>query len=95
MESKHKITADHRIIRQWFEERGGLPASVRGRRIPREDGGVLRIYFENKLPEDYIPVSWDEFFTLFDQSHLALMYEDEIMEGKKSLFFKFVSSDGE
>jgi hypothetical protein len=90
-----KMTMDHVIIKKWVEERGGEPASVPFG-TPDEEEGVLRIRFKGTDEfERFKPISWSEFFTKFDQSHLAFMYEEDMPDGKISKFFKFISMDGE
>lgn len=94
--AKHesKKTTDHETIRRWAEERGGHPASVRG---TSEDGaGVLRIDFEGvgAGEEQLEPLSWDEFFSKFDESHLEFLYQEETQNAGKSRFCKFVAAEG-
>jgi hypothetical protein len=86
--SEAQVTTDHRTIRKWVEDRGGVPTSVEG--TGRKDQpGVLRIDFE---PEDkeLDPISWDDFFAKFDREKLAFLYQDETNDGKVSRFHKFV-----
>ncbi|MCA1454196.1 hypothetical protein I6F35_13355 [Bradyrhizobium sp. BRP22] len=87
-ESEAHTTTDHEVIRDWAEERGGRPATVRA---TEEDGhaGILRIDFGPK-DEGLDRISWDEFFRKFDESELAFLYQDETGEGKPSRFHKFV-----
>ena len=91
-----KVTTDHKIIRQWAEQRGGEPASILDRETPHENAGVLRIRFADSAEEDRVKrISWSDFFTRFEQSHLAFLYEEENAEGDQSRFFKFISRNGE
>jgi hypothetical protein len=87
-ESEAHTTTDHGVIRDWAEERGGRPATVKA---TEEDGqaGILRIDFGPK-DEGLDRISWDEFFRKFDESELAFLYQDETSEGKPSRFHKFV-----
>jgi hypothetical protein len=77
-----KLTRDHETIRRWAEDRGGRPAMVDGTQI-------LRIDF-NEPNEKLTPVSWDEFFRVFDERGLAFLYQERTHEGKISRFNKFV-----
>ena len=63
-----QYTADHAVIQEWVEARGGQPARVRGTDVPR--------FAFSELPPNWEPVSWPEFFTLLERGRLALMYED-------------------
>lgn len=95
LSGKTKMTMDHGTIKNWVEERGGEPASVPFS-TPDEEEGVLRIRFKGTDEfERFTPISWSEFFSKFDQSHLAFMYEEEMPDGKLSKFFRFISMDGE
>jgi hypothetical protein len=87
--SQSKTTTDHDEIRRWVEERGGRPAIVRGTRDG--DSGVLRIDFPGGAGEDELePVSWDEWFEIFDRNQLAFLYQEEKASGEGSTFFKLV-----
>ena len=87
MSSANK-TQDHDVIRKWSEQRGGVPTIVKGTE------GLLRIDFvkgsksggrEDSLEE----VDWEQWFEVFDKSHLTFLYSPE----RESKFFKLVSSD--
>jgi len=41
------------------------------------------------------PISWNDFFEKFDQEKLAMIYQEEKVNGEPSYFFKFVSRDSE
>ena len=89
--SDAKTTTDHDTIRTWAEERDGNPATVRGTEQGGEDAGVLRFDFPGGAGEDQLEhISWDEFFQKFDESGLALLYQEEKASGEGSTFFKFV-----
>jgi hypothetical protein len=83
-----RTTTDHRAIREWAEERGGRPATVRA---TEEDGhaGVLRIDFDPKQ-KSLEPIDWDEFFAKFEESKLAFLHQDHTKDGGLSRFHKFV-----
>ena len=84
-----KTTTDHDQIQQWVEERSGRPAKVKG----TEKGGsaMLRIDYPGYSGEDTLEqISWDEFFRIFDENKLALLYQEETENGGKSRFSKFV-----
>jgi hypothetical protein len=68
-------TTDHKAIRKWAEARGGKPARVKGTGDSK-DPGLLRLDFGE--PEEGLePITWEEFFDKFEDSNLALLYEDE------------------
>jgi hypothetical protein len=91
--SKTKSTTDHDEIRNWVEEHGGKPAGVRGTGSGG-DPGVLRIDFPGGAGEDQLEhMSWDEWFEKFDESNLALLYQDQKASGEDSTFFKLVARD--
>jgi hypothetical protein len=90
--SQTKTTTDRDEIRRWVEEHDGTPAVVRGTRDDDGDGGVLRIDFPGGAGEDELePVSWDEWFEIFDRNDLAFLYQERKAGGEDSTFFKLVS----
>jgi hypothetical protein len=82
--SQGNTTTDHKEIRRWAESRGGRPARVKdtGR---GEDPGILRIDFGER-DEGLEEIEWDEFFEKFEESELALLYD----ESKNSRFNKLI-----
>lgn len=92
--SAAKSTTDHEEIRRWAEERGGKPAVVR--RTHGDGGGVIRLAFPNapqSEDEALEEISWDEWFRQFDDSNLALLYQEKTSDGQKSNFNKIVGRD--
>jgi hypothetical protein len=88
-----KTTTDHDEIRRWAEERGGQPAEVE--RTEREgQTGIIRIDFPGYSGEGSLkPISWDEWFQKFDESNLALVYQETTSRGQKSNFNKLVGRE--
>ena len=82
-------TTDHEAIRKWAESKGGKPAAVK--RTHQGGGvGIIRIMFPNNPQSEHeslVEISWDEFFKQFEESNLALLYEED------SLFNKIVGRD--
>jgi hypothetical protein len=84
-----QVTTDHQQIRKWVESKGGKPAAV-ARTHDEDDVGIIRIMFPDAPRSEHeglTEITWDEFFTEFDERELALVYD----EG--SLFSKVVSRD--
>lgn len=82
-------TRDHDTVRRWAEKRGGRPTMVEGTQI-------LRIDFDDpdgSRDEKLVPVSWDEFFRVFDERGLEFLYQGHTHDGHISRFNKFVYSD--
>jgi hypothetical protein len=85
-------TFDHDVIRGWIERQGGFPARLarshaRGARRLRHDfPGIDFPGYSDEEP--LVRIDWDEFFALFDQHRLALLYEPS------GLFSRFVRRDG-
>jgi hypothetical protein len=86
--SEGQVTTDHKFIRKWVEERGGVPTSVHGT-AKGSAAGVLRIDFEPK-DADLEKISWGDFFEKFDREKLAFLYQDKTKDGSISRFHKFV-----
>jgi hypothetical protein len=84
-----KATTNHDEIRRWAESKGGKPAAV-DRTHKGEDVGIIRLMFpDNKQSEhqSLVEISWDAFFEQFEESKLALLYEED------SLFSKMIGRD--
>ena len=83
--TKAQTTTDHDIIRKWIEDRGGRPTKV----AASERGGILRIDFCEK-DDNLTEIEWQEFFRIFEESHLAFLFQDQTTDGQKSRFNKFI-----
>ncbi len=91
MTAETKRTTDHDTIRQWVEERAGVPATLRD--SESDDGvAVLRIDFPERAGEEPLEhIEWDEWFCKFDGEDLLFLYQEEKATGEGSKFFKLVS----
>jgi hypothetical protein len=88
-----KTTTDHDFIRRWVEERRGHPACVKGAG-GKDDAGILRIDFPGCSGEESLqPISWEEFFEKFEESKLALLYEEGERDGGRSRFNKLINRE--
>jgi len=88
-----KVTTDHEEIRRWAEERKAHPACVKGTG-GKKDTGMIRLDFPGYTGGQSLqPISWEEFFRKFDESNLALVYQEQTAEGQKSNFNKLVSRE--
>ncbi|MGN6246498.1 MAG: Rho termination factor N-terminal domain-containing protein [Motilibacteraceae bacterium] len=93
------VTTSHDVIMQWAQERGGVPATVRG----TEHGdlaGVLRFDFTETDPdpsgEDRLEhIGWDEWFATFDERGLNFIYQEQRSDGRPSTFFRLENPDRE
>ena len=87
--SAAKQTIDHEEIKRWVESHGGQPATV-ARTRSKSDVGLIRIDFPGFSGEGSLqPISWDEWFSKFDQQGLAFLYQT----GKNTNFNKLVRRD--
>ena len=88
--SQAQKTTDHKEIRQWVEERGGHPATVK-QTASQDDPGLLRIDFPGYSGEEELePISWDDFFEKFEEKKLAFLHQDQTDDGQTSRFNKLV-----
>lgn len=89
-----KVTTDHREIINWVQENNGSPACVKGTGSDN-DVGLLRIDFPGGATEDKLKhISWDEWFSKFEQNDLAFLYQEKKKSGEGSTFFKLVKRNG-
>lgn len=87
MPSNTKVTIDHDEIRRWAQQRGGKPAVVKGT-------GIIRLDFPGYSGEGKLqPVDWDQFFERFEESKLALIYQDKTAKGQRSNFNKLAGRE--
>ncbi|MDQ0662098.1 hypothetical protein QFZ35_000596 [Arthrobacter ulcerisalmonis] len=92
-EGRSLATTHHEVIRQWAEERDGVPATVEG----TEHGdhlGVLRIDFGGK-DDKLRHISWDEWFDTFDTRKLNFIYQEQRSDGTQSNFFRLENPNRE
>jgi hypothetical protein len=88
-----RTTTDHETIRRWVEARGGRPATVKATG-GGDDAGILRIDYPGRGDDSSLEeISWEEFFSKFEESNLAFLYQDHKADGEESRFSKFVSRD--
>lgn len=81
------VTTNHAEIRNWAEQRGGVPTTVRGRT------GTLRIDFPDGPGSSLEPISWDRWFARFDENRLAFLYQERTAGGKRSRFNRLVKRE--
>jgi hypothetical protein len=83
-------TQDLDEIREWAEERGGKPATVKSTAKGGE-AGILRIDFPGYSGADSLEeISWDDWYQKFQENNLTFIYQDRTKDGKESRFFKLV-----
>lgn len=83
-------THNHQTIREWAEQRGGVPARVSGTEV-NGDEGILRIHFPKfSKAEGLEEISWDDFFADFEKEELDFLYQDKKDNGEQSTFHKLV-----
>lgn len=89
-----KQTQNHDEIRQWVEQRGGHPATVKETARSGEEAGVLRIDFDDGEADDSLErLDWESFFNKFDAENLTFLYQEETSDGGTSRFCKFVAEE--
>jgi hypothetical protein len=89
MASKSKTTTNHEEIRRWVEQHDGTPAAVKDTG-GADDPGILRINLPGGAQESLEEMSWDEWFSKFEDNKLAFLYQEEKASGEDSTFFKLV-----
>ena len=90
-----QVTTNHDQIRKWAEARGGKPAAIKTTHRG-DDPGIIRLIFPgapNADDESLEEISWDEFFSKFDEAGLALLYQDRTTSGERSLFNKLIGRE--
>jgi len=96
MKHESKTTTNHKEIRKWAEKRGGRPATVESTQHKGESAGLLRIDFPGGAGDPPLKeITWEQFFEKFDESKLALVYQEQKADGEESTFCKFINRDSE
>jgi len=92
--NESRTTTGHHEIRRWAEARKAKPSRVKGTGKD-DDDGLIRLDFPGYSGEDRLEeIPWEEFFQTFDESGLALVYQEETNDGEKSNFNKVVKREG-
>lgn len=90
MSTSHQ-THVHSTIKEWAEERNGVPARVKDT-DRNGDQGILRIHFpDHSTSTELEEISWEDFFADFEKENLDFLYQEEKADGESSTFHKFVN----
>jgi hypothetical protein len=81
-------TRSHEVIKRWATERGAEPATGVGT-VDVEDGGT-EIRFNFPGFSRLRPLSWDEWFSIFDRHGFAFVFEERLPDGQQSFRFRIV-----
>jgi len=79
------------VIRQWADQRSALPATIPGADAD-DRPTVLRFDFEGGGDEDLRPISWDDWFEVFDGRDLVFIYM-EPSEGEERNTYRLESAE--
>jgi len=85
-EGRSLVTTSHEVIKEWAEARNASPATVEG----TDHGdhlGVLRFDFGDETA-NLQRVSWDDWFSTFDDRQLNFIYQEQRSDGRQSNFFR-------
>lgn len=80
-EDQDKIITDHEIIKQWAISRHGSPQAI-DEPISTGDKVGIRINFPGTKDESYDilervrDITWDEFFEIFEQNKLGVIFKE-------------------
>jgi hypothetical protein len=89
--TQERYIVDHKVIREWAEERGGKPAAVAST-TTEDDAGILRIDFPGHGEDDNLEhIAWEDWFDKFDRNDLVMVLQHETADGSTSRFNKIVS----
>ncbi len=87
-------TRSHEVIKHWAEERKATPATVPG---TEHDGrpGVLRLNFPGYGGDDLQEISWEDWFSSFDERELVFLFQEHKTNGDQSNFFQLDNPERE
>lgn len=69
-------TTDPTLLRSVIEDRGGFPAHLAGSE-GEGDSGLPRVGFTDRENADLKEISWEQFFTEFDEKDLVGVYAED------------------
>jgi hypothetical protein len=91
--SRSLATRDHGVIRQWAARHTAQPA-IDNRDVRSADGVGSVVRFNFPGLHRYVPTSWDEWFTLFDEYQLIFVYEEDVADRAYELWQRRDAADG-
>lgn len=88
--SDTKKTTKHEEIKKWAKDHDASPVKVRSTGGSSGEG-LIRLALEGHSKDDkeLEKISWDEFFKIFEDNKLAMIYDQE----SNNNFFKLVSRE--
>ena len=72
-----RCTTDHTAIRQWVEDRQGTPAQIPGTEWARAGDRLRAEFTSGRSGQDLEPLSWREWFAIFDEHALTFCFPDD------------------
>ena len=81
------VTRSHDVIKRWAEERKADPATV-ARKSESDRPRVLRFDFPGYGGQELEHITWDEWFSAFDERRLSFIYQEKLKSGQQSNFFR-------
>jgi hypothetical protein len=80
----NRTTIDHERIRQRAAKRGAKPVRVKGT-------SIIRLDIPGYASEDTLEqISWDEWFRIFEENNLAVLFQERTADGRSGDFNKLV-----
>ena len=90
MPAEAHVMTNHKDIRQWAEERGGTPATIKNTKKTQEPSICIHLPNEDQ-DASLIEISWEAWFEIFDRENLALICREETAFGEASHFYQIVN----
>jgi len=95
MEQAHRVTVNHEEIRRWAERLGGSPEVLDDPNAGSDPIGI-RLDFPGPVDDVYLadssharPISWEEFFELFERLGLLFVYQEDADESTAADSYRF------
>lgn len=84
-------TRDRELIQRWASAHDARPATGVGKVDVNDGGCPVRLMFPGQT--ELKPISWDEWFQVFDGGNFTFVYEDDTGESPKRNHFRIVRSE--
>jgi hypothetical protein len=82
------LTRHRAVIEEWARVRHAEPATGKGKLDVRDGGSGLR--FEFPAMGRFRPISWDEWFSEFDEYGLVFVFREQTFSGQSSYEYRIV-----
>ncbi|WP_419804805.1 hypothetical protein [Terriglobus sp.] len=91
----YEPTSDHEEIRRWAKLHSAHPAERLPSRVDGEEPVLALIFHRgSSIPDNVIPITWEEFFERFDRLGLSFLGTDDMDQVSREYRFLYDPAEG-